>query len=346
VASKNPRTVTIEAEAVTRTEFDIVCRGPVQGRIAFVSDRDAAGFGFDIFVRNADGTGLTNLTKTPEARERRPAWSPNGKRIAFDNDFSDDAVNLINPDGSGRTTLHTGIPGVWGPKWSPDGNKIAFLSVGPTGGLGVINVDGSRPILIASSDAIEDFAWSPDGRKVAFGRLRFDPSTVTAIWIVNSDGNGSVQLTADRTEADLRVYGWSPDGRWIAFVAPTPGRDGEDIYLVDPATKAEVNITNNPDEYPSVAWSPDGSTLAFTRKRGGGAGSDLRDIFTIKADGSGLTNITNAPDAYGDVEWSPDGQRLVFVFGFFALDIINADGSDRRLLTADTLSDFEPSWGP
>jgi dipeptidyl aminopeptidase/acylaminoacyl peptidase len=71
---------------------------PTITRIAFVSDSDGNG---EINVMNADGSGLANLTNSP-AFDSRPAWSPDGSRIAFVSGFD---IYVMNADGSGLTRL-------------------------------------------------------------------------------------------------------------------------------------------------------------------------------------------------------------------------------------------------
>ena len=74
---------------------------------------------------NADGSGQRRLTRNP-ARDMDPAWSPDGRRIAFDRGGTQQ-IWLMNPDGSGQRSL-TPAAG-WrsrDPDWSPDGRKIAF----------------------------------------------------------------------------------------------------------------------------------------------------------------------------------------------------------------------------
>ncbi len=85
-----------------------------------------------VWVINADGTGARQITP-PSLRAREPAWSPNGRWIAFTADKGSDngirlAVSVIRADGSGLRRL-TPYEGNGEPCWSPDGSRIAFGSV-------------------------------------------------------------------------------------------------------------------------------------------------------------------------------------------------------------------------
>jgi Tol biopolymer transport system component len=74
----------------------------------------------------AEGTGLARLTTSP-ARDRDPAWSPDGARIAFTRTSSDEIhLYAMNAHGSGQTALTTGGWDELGSVWSPDGTRIAF----------------------------------------------------------------------------------------------------------------------------------------------------------------------------------------------------------------------------
>src|SRR5207247_8008882 len=96
--------------------------------IAFLSAREG---NQDIYVMNADGSGVSRLTNTP-ATDIDPAWSPDGRRIAFASDGDGTHriydIYVMNADGSGVTRLTNDPVTAWGPAWSPDGTKIAFES--------------------------------------------------------------------------------------------------------------------------------------------------------------------------------------------------------------------------
>jgi len=93
-----------------------------------------AGTNTDIYVVNADGSGLTNFTNS-RAHGRDPVWSPDGSRIAF----WDPGIFVINPDGSGLTNL---TADGFLPVWSPDGARIAFMS----------SRDGNREVYVMNAD--------------------------------------------------------------------------------------------------------------------------------------------------------------------------------------------------
>jgi hypothetical protein len=103
--------------------------------------------GGDIYVVNADGSGLRKLTGRGTPGELRggrwPSWSPDGTTIAFG---SLDSIRVIRPDGTGNRELVGGRREVWELSWSPDGTKIAFVD-DPGGAfqeeLFVMNADGS-----------------------------------------------------------------------------------------------------------------------------------------------------------------------------------------------------------
>ena len=178
-------------------------------RIAFESERD--GGESHIFVMNADGSGLEQLTfgpGTPWAVQ--PAWSPDGSSIACVSGMGTAwGIHSIDLDsGELRLIPEGGLRGTR-PSWSPDGTRIAYTMTDSVDNdfrhVWVMAADGSgaRQLTFAESwDA--DPTWSPDGSRIAFARLkdRYD------IYIVPVDGGAEERVTDD--PHDDMEPNWTP----------------------------------------------------------------------------------------------------------------------------------------
>ena len=220
-------------------------------RIAFSSNRDGD---WDIYVMNADGSGVTQLTDNADD-DRNPDWSPDGRQIAFSSGPPDGNLDIyvMNADGSGVTRL-TDHPGLdQSPDWSPDGGHIAFTSVRQDDedwNIYVMNADGSGVMRLTNHPELDrNPAWSPDGRRIAFSS---DRDGDWDIYVMNADGSGLTRLT-DNAELD-RWPAWSPDGRRIAF---TSDRDGDwDIYVMNADGSGVTRLADHPEWDAEPAWSP------------------------------------------------------------------------------------------
>lgn len=182
-------------------------------RIAFVRQ---VGPRARLFLVNADGSGLTNLTPAFERNVDDPEWSPDGSQIAFDDSFG---AYIVNADGSGLRSLVGGTARPHAPSWSPDGSRIAY---GALNGLWVVPTAGGTPQRLAGGflpgrvDEIWDVSWSPEGSQLVFVADTGGPLQ-EELYAVNADGSGLRRLNVD---ADLNVD-W---GRAICLVPRVTGK--------------------------------------------------------------------------------------------------------------------------
>jgi len=194
-----------------------------------------AGCQLEIYVMNADGSGVTRLTNLDSLGigAQGAAWSPDGRTIAFPVTANDSSrgIYAVNPDGSGLRIL-TASPTLCyrsgGPAWSPDGARIAFSASTPatcgtpspadSGGIWVMNADGSNVTRITTGYWDGFPSWSPDGTKIAFQGTVNGDTRNQQIFVAGADGSNPTQLTTATPGTGWRLTpSWSPDGTQIAF---------------------------------------------------------------------------------------------------------------------------------
>lgn len=209
------------------------------------------GASFQVYVINADGTGLKKLTSLDDAGN--PAWSPDGTQITFTGDTgASSQIYVINADGTGQKKL-TSLSDAFFPAWSPGGTQIAFT--GDTGGpdqVYVVNTDGTGLKRLTSLSEASFPVWSPNGRQIAFNG---ETGGAFQVHVVNADGTGLKKLTSF---AGAFWPVWSPNGSRIAFEA-SKGGDSE-IYLMDADGSNQVALTNNSRQNRQPDWNDDGTT--------------------------------------------------------------------------------------
>ena len=266
-----------------------------------------------ILVIDTDGSGQERLTSPVyNGADLRPAWSPDGRTIAFIRyQPSDESEELwvMNADGSGQRRL---ARNAWHetPAWSPDGRRIAFVGRrGHKSGsyhsgsseLDVMNADGSgRRRLTRNTVRDSNPVWSPDGRRIAF-------ESSWQVNVMNADGSGQRRLTHNGGRNFAPA--WSPDGQRIAFERRLGRKKygrcsgcGKastfEVHVMDADGSGQQRLTTQGAE---PGWSPDGQKIAFMSERDGNA-----EIYVMNADGSGQRNLTRTRNRHeSGLVWSP-----------------------------------------
>ncbi len=200
--------------------------------------------------------------------------------------------------------------------------------------------DGSHRRLLTKRGNSYAPAWSPDGTQLAY-------TTYRGIGLMSATGAGQHLILTDG-----QYPAWAPDGRRLSYACDAG------LCVRDLVTGVSSVVVPNTDDWPGVessSWSPDGSSIAFTRisAEGDDYSSDIQ-IFTVHADGTGLLAVPGtAPD--GDYPlWSPDGMNLMYTQHYSGRGgetsgdvwLVHPDGTARSSVLALPGPDFASSWSP
>ncbi len=284
-------------------------------------------------MRNGQATGLILLLTLLVAAagvacgSEQPSRQSEGKIALIDDSGS---LLLIGADGSGKTVIPPVPPDSFTDfTWSGDSKKIAFVRDDPHRSdyypaIFVVRAAGGEPRMLVDG---EDPSWSPDGRTIAFVRDDY-------LRLINGDGTDERRLARVGGHLALLVGGgdqgllWSSDSQKIAY-ATSFLKDTQlcRVHIVPTNGRPEVEVTSGFTQC-DIAWSADGTRIAFTRKG---------LIYSVEADGTHEQRLARGLEP----SWSPDGSHLAYLRNgsIYTLDI--ASHAEHRLVRGEDLS-----WSP
>ena len=342
-------------QITTKTGLEVPALSPDGNSIAYSSRLENANV--EIYVKPlTPGAREIQLTSDGQGNSD-PAWSPDGKLMAFRSQKRGGIWVIPATGGTARQLTDFGAS----PAWSSDGSLIAFQSEGsnmPPTTIWTVSSQGGDPTQITQAGTPAGGhslpAWSPDGKRIVF--VAYTGAGVMEIWTIAAKGGDPVQIIRRRAGFVSPVY--SPSGEYIYSgsvtetsnfvlcqlrISPTTGTAiGEPVILADTGlARVQGRLT----------ISADGKKLAYSTR------TQIGDLMSVPiAPDSGepvgpsspLTQSTSYRKSLPS--FSPDGRKIAFVQFRGGENqkiwMMDRDGSNISQLTTGGSLDWAPSWFP
>ncbi len=308
---------------------------------------------YDIFLRRIGGNKEINLTENSNYDDTQPAFSPDGKQIAFRSERDDGGIFVM--DAAGENTRRLCDFG-FHPAWSPDGKKLVISERGrikPTtrgkSSLWIVNIaNGEKRKLIG--DRSFQPSWSPNGKRIAYWLIANEGSKRKIATISVSGGEPNI-IENPATENWNPV--WSPDGKFLYYSSNQSGSMAFWRVRLDENTGntlGDAEIVPTPGKFNGhLSISKDGKRIIYVQMN---SKSNLKavEFDPLKKIPKGESYwITSGDYEIRNPRLSPNGKDFVFTLDRLSQEdivLINKDGKNWRDLTTDKYFNRYPTWSP
>ncbi len=278
----------------------------------------------DLYAAAVDGSSKRRLTWTPQSNEGSPAFSPDGRHLAFvarrEGDERAAEIYVLPFTEPGEARRVTALAkGTQRPVWSPDGTRIAFV-VNDS-----VRVDTTKPKTPTRSDKLAASARKNDPRVITrldyIAEQSFKAEMWSQIYVIDALREGAPAKRITAGDFDHTAPSWSADGRTISYSGSPP----KGAYHPDYELDSDLFVI-----------AADGSGTARNITPGGRSG--------LSAAVAGRAGVRDSVVAYdeGNPRYSPDGKWLAYIRRPLGADaaavntellVANADGSNASCLT-------------